>query len=179
MQLNSHTKALIFSILFLGLVLLAFIFLYRKIDANEKKSEAILSEWQNEVSKYNEIKSLNNSVKIITDQKNLLENHFAQSSDVVPFLNMIEKLGLDSGTQTLVTSVEIAADKTSLLVGIKTSGVFETVYKFLTLLENSPYELEFISMDIKKINNQSTASKNINTLSWEGSFKIRLLTFIQ
>ena len=109
----------------------------------------------------------------------MLENHFTQSSDPVPFLNLIEKLGLDSAAKTTVTSVDISPDKASLLVGIKTGGTFESVYKFLNLLENSPYELEFVSMDIQNLDVQNITSKKVKTLGWEGNFKIRLLSFVQ
>ena len=179
MKFNSHLKLLIIPVLFLGIVSFIFIFIFNKININEAKSKEILTEWQSETSKYNEIKSLNNSVKIITNQKNMLENHFTQSSDPVPFLNLIEKLGLDSAAKTTVTSVDISPDKASLLVGIKTGGTFESVYKFLNLLENSPYELEFVSMDIQNLDVQNITSKKVKTLGWEGNFKIRLLSFVQ
>jgi hypothetical protein len=65
-----------------------------------------------------------------------------------------------------------------LLVGVKVAGVFEAVYKFLTLLENSPYEIEFLSMDIHKTLVTDVAGKSVGGSTWEAILKIRLLTFI-
>ena len=178
MNHNSLKKSLVLSILFFLIALFVLIFLYRVIDSNETKSQATLTEWQTEMSKLNEIKLLNNSAKIISEQKDLLETHFAKNSDAVPFLDMIEKLGPTSGTKVEVTSVGVSPDNVTLLVGLKASGSFENIYKFQALLENSPYEVEFDSIDISKSDLKNDSQKNSTKSSWDGTFKIKLITFI-
>jgi len=87
----------------------------------------------------------------MTNSQALLETHFIKSSDVVPFLNTIEALGPAVGASAEIDSVDTSPDGASLIVELQASGSFGAVYKFLTLLENSPYELNFLSMDIHTI----------------------------
>ena len=49
-------------------------------------------------------------------------------------------------------------------MAIKASGSFEALYKFLTLLENSPYELDFISMDIQKLGGEIVAMGTVKEI---------------
>jgi hypothetical protein len=89
-------------------------------------------------------------------------------SNIVPLLDAIEQLALRVKAKSEITSVDFSKDNNSLLLGIKASGSFVPIYKFLMLLENFPYELEFSSVDIKKTDTQ-----------WEAVFKIKILSFTQ
>ena len=115
----------------------------------------------------------------IGKEKILLESHFTQSSNIVPLLNTIEQLSLKVGAKSKVTSVDISKDKTILMVAVGTSGSFNAVYKFLMLLENSPYELEFVSVDMQKTGAPTVSGKIIVSPQWEAIFKIKLLSFVQ
>ncbi len=170
---------LFFSIMFLAFACFAFFFLYKEINDNKKISEKKQIEWQSEADRRDEIKLLEGSIKDISKEKTLLESHFAQSSDVVPFLSTIEQLALSIRAKIEVVSVDILKDNTGLLVGLKASGSFETIYKFLTLLENSPYELEFVSMDMQNLSTQTVSNKKVVNRQWEAFFKVKLLSFIQ
>lgn len=176
MQNDSHHSQkfkktpLILSIMFLAFSCFAFFFLYKEINNNKKIAQETQTKWQDEANRRDGIRSLERLVKSITKEKDLLESHFAQSSNIVPFLDTIEKLAVSSKTKSEVVSVDISQDGSGLLVGLKASGNFEAIYKFLTLLENSPYELEFISVNIQKLSAQA---------GWEATFKIKLLSFIQ
>jgi len=178
MQNNFKKTPLFLSILLLIFFCVAFFFLNRLINNQVATSDKILSEWQKEASRREEIKSLNRSIQTIENEKSLIETHFAQSSNIVPFLDTIEGLAPKVGAQAEVTSVDIAKDNTGLMVGIKLSGSFESIYKFLLLLENSPYELEFVSMDIQKTLIKVDPNSKVKTFPWEAVFKIKLLSFI-
>ncbi len=156
----------------------AFFLLYQKINNNNKKTEQENLTWQTEARRRDDIKFLNHSLQKITENKVLFETHFAESSDIVPFLNMIEKLGPKVGAKTEVNSVDILTNKTGLVVGLKASGSFEAIYKFIMLLENSPYELDFLLMDVHKLTIEVVPGKNIKSSDWEAVFKIQLLSFI-
>ena len=143
------------------------------------KAQLAENEWQTEAMRRDEIRTLEHSVKIIEGERAQLETHFAQSSDVVPFLDTIEKLSSKAGTKAEVTSVDIAKDNTGLLVGMKASGSFAGVYKFLTLLENSPYELEFDGVDMHQQTILGDGKKVATVRTWNVIFKIKLLSFVQ
>jgi hypothetical protein len=166
-----------------GLILLSLccisVYLYRIINANNQKAESDMATWQTEANRRNDITSLNKSLEQVSSDRTLLATHFAQSSDVVPFLNTIEQLAPTVGAQAEVDSVNTGTNNNQLIVELKATGSFVQVYKFLTLLENSPYELNFLSMDIHKSSLTDAPSKNVTASNWEAVFRIQLLSFTQ
>ena len=58
---------------------------------------------------------------------------------------------------------------------IESKGSFESLYKYITLLENAPYELEISSFVLSK-ENSNVLTGNI---AWSLSLKIKLLSFVQ
>lgn len=177
MKNNSH-KILLFisaiSLLFSGS---AFVFLYKKINDNNEKKQREAINLQTETRKRDDLASLHQSLEKNAPERALLENHFIKSSDIVPFLNMIEELAAKAGVAAQIDSIDANKNNSELTVGLKTSGSFELVYKFLTLLENSPYELDFISMDLHK-SYAGAPDKSVKSPGWEAVFKIQLLSFI-
>jgi hypothetical protein len=168
---------LLLSIIFFIVFSAIFVFLYGKINDNNQKAQQDMIKWQQEASRRDQIISLDRLLQNISGDRAQLETHFAKSSDVVPFLDTIEKLAPKVGAVAAVDSVVVGTNNTSLSVGLKASGSFESIYKFLTLLENSPYELDFISMDIHNLA-PDTSVKNVQSSKWEAVFKIQLLSFV-
>lgn len=177
MKNNSIKISLLVSLSLFCVLLFTFFFFYKKINDNIQQSQSKEVEWQAEAERRDEIKTLDNAIKIIEKERTQLETHFARSSDVVPFLNTIEKLGSRAGAKTDIISVRISEDRMSLIVDMKASGSFLGLYRFLTLLENSPYELEFVAMNLG--NGVSLDSSNTKSSKWEATFKVKLLNFIQ
>ncbi|MFA6177706.1 MAG: hypothetical protein WC694_02320 [Candidatus Paceibacterota bacterium] len=172
---NNFQKILIFTSLTFLLFGFVFLFFYQEINDHNQKTQQDTINLQTETFRRNNIASLNQSLQEITPDKVLLDSHFVKSSDIVPFLNLIEKVASEVGVFIQINSVDSKENNSELIVGLKISGRFEAIYKFLTLLENSPYELEFLSMDIKKLTVSETNTKDSN---WEAVFKIQLLSFI-
>jgi hypothetical protein len=147
--------------------------MYNEISNIKQSSDQKLIEWGTEAARRDEIKSLDNLMRKIEEQKKQVETHFIQSSNPVPFLDTIEKLASSVNAKNLVSSVDISQDGQFLIVGMNVAGSFESFFKFLTLLENSPYELEFILVDIQRDNIDSKIG------GWSAVLKIKLLTFIK
>lgn len=176
---NKFKKILIFTPIIVFIVLtVAFYFLYKEIQIKNTNAEKVLSEWQIEDSRRNEIKNIMRSVKIIEQDNDLLQTHFAKGSDVVPFLDNIDSFAPKVNSENEVISVEITKEKNELVVGINVLGSFESVYRYLTLLENSPYEIEFTGVDIQTNDKGFKSDKTGKIFPWEGMFKIKLLSFI-
>ncbi len=185
MQEHLKKVPLILSAMVLIILSATIFLLYEKINSNTEKANITMAEVEDENNKRYEVKLLKNSIKTIKEDSILLKTHFAQSSDVVPFLDTLENLATKVGIKAETASVEIAPDNLSLLVKINTFGSFESIYKFLTLLENSPYELEFTGFDIQKeelgtILPDTTISKDTKKQNskWRATFNIKLLSFI-
>ncbi len=179
MQFIFQKKSLILSILFLIFSCFIFIFLYKNINDNERTLQLTQEKWQMEVARRENTKSLIDSVKAVEFERTLLETHFVQSSNIVPLLEMIEKIAREAGTKADVTSVDPAENNSSLEIKMLASGSFETIYKLITLLENSPYSLEFTSADIQNMNAQNASAGKVNRVSqWTASLRIKVLSFV-
>ncbi len=179
MKSNIPKIQLLFSALFFLISFSALFFFYRTINANNKGAAEKEGQWQSEAARRDGIRALDSSVKAVETQRTQLETHFAKSSDIVPFLDTIEGLAPQTGVVASVTSVAIAADDSGLLVGMSASGTFGGLYKFLTLLENSPYELEFDGVDLRSAPLLSGGGKNTSVPPWDLILKMKLLTFVQ
>ena len=135
-------------------------------------AETLDKKWQAESLHREEIKAVDRGLKAIDKDKLELEKHFIKNSDIVPFLNNIEAYAVSVGATAMTTALDLSPDKLNLLVTLQAEGSFQALHRFLTLLENSPYELELSSVDILK---QSTDVSNNSP--WEAHFLIRLLSF--
>jgi len=171
-------KPIIISAILLCITLLGFLYFYRGIDSKNKESQQMETAWQTEALRREEIRTLDNSIKAIEPERAALDTHFAQSSDVVPFLDTLEALAPRASVKTEVTSVDIATDHSGLLVGLKATGSFEGLYKFLNLLENSPYELDFVSMDFQQDQINAT-NKTPQAQNWSMVLNVKLISFVQ
>ena len=172
MQFILQKKSLILSVVFFIFSCLVFLFLYRDINNKKEISQSAQEKWQTENARRENAKSLANLIKTIEPEKTLLETHFAQSSDVVPLLDTIEKLAREVGVEAEVMSIDVIENSSSLIVEVQVSGSFGTIYKLITLLENSPYELEFVLADIKQMD--TMAGK---TPEWTATFQMKVLSF--
>lgn len=178
MSNNFPKIPLLISVILVIFSCVVFIFLYRHINSTDTLAQEVNTEWQAEGQRRDEIKSLDSSIKVIEPERALLETHFAKSSNVVPLLDTLEGLGPKVNANASVTSVDILQDNAGLLVGMKATGSFQGLYRFLQLLENSTYKLEFTSVDIKREDATAQAlAKNKNT-TWDMFLKIKILSFI-
>ena len=169
---------LLISLIFFSFSLATFVFLYTKIQTNHKISKQLEADWRSEASKREETKTLDRSLKMLEEERALLEKHFIKSSDVVPFLDMVEKMAPKVGAKAEISLVDLSKDNSSLTVEMKATGQFEAVYKFLTLLENSPYELDFMLISMQRLG-EVNPDGGVQSALWSGIFKVKLLSFIQ
>ncbi|MFH1608798.1 MAG: hypothetical protein ABH951_02140 [Patescibacteria group bacterium] len=185
MQIKFKKKYIILSVIILLIFTALFYFLYKEIQVKNKNSEKILTEWQIEDARRNEIKTILKSIVIIEEDNQLIETRFAKSSNLVPFLDTIDSFASKVAGENEFISVEIVPETKELILGLRVLGSFESVYKFITLLENSQYEIEFIKVDVKKAVGQNskgttgiTSEKTGKIYEWEGFLTIKLLTFL-
>ena len=172
--------SLILSLLFLCVSLVAYFYAYKTINNNDAETRTKEAAWNKEAQRREEIRQLDNSIRIIANERATLETHFARSSDVVPFLDTIEALAPAVDALAEVTSVEILKDHTGLLVGMSAEGTFQSLYKFITLLENSQYEIEFVWMDIKRQSDLPAEGSRVSVAPiWDLVLRLKLLTFVE
>ncbi len=170
MHIHSQTKQFILATSFFVVSLIGFFLLYSEIQKTEKISSEKLAAWSLEAARREEIKSLDNLMKNIEGEKVLIDGHFAQSSNPVPFLDTLENLASSVGAKNTVSAISVTKDSGSLVVEMNASGNFESFYKFMTLLETSPYGLEFMSVNMNKGDTSG---------EWTAILKVKLITFVK
>ena len=178
MKNNFEKIKLIVAIIFFILLSVALVFLYQLTDGNRQKGQQDYITYQTEKLRHGDLATLNSSLSTIQDEQNSIQTHFAKSSDVVPFLDNMETLAGEVGATASVDSVDAPADNSGLAVNLKASGSFESLYKFLTLLENSPYELNFLGVDFHQLDQSNASGKSVPSAKWEVILKVQLVTFI-
>ena len=177
MQKNFPIIAISTSFVFLMVSSFLFFHFHRQIDTNKNEFQTRCEEWKNEAIRRDEIRKLDNSVKVIEPERAKLDTHFANGSDIVPFLNTVEGLATKANVKAEVTSVDISGNGSGLLVGASAKGTFAGLYKFVTLLENSAYEIEFVGVQMNREAGVSVSSKSPSSTQWNAVLKIKLLSF--
>ena len=169
MKINFQKLPFLLAIAFLVFSSGLFYFLYNKIQDNHTSIKEINIKIKEEESYMGELRALGHGIKTIESEKLELEKHFVSSSNFVPFLDTIENLALKVGATAETTSVDISQDKLNLTVDLDIKGSFVSLYKFITLLENSSYELEVVSLDLFKETTQ---------MFWEVKIVLKLISFV-
>lgn len=166
---NKRIIFLILSLLFTIISCLIFYFFYNEILENKKSTEVLYNEWKTEENRREIIKSLDRTISKIQDKKSKIESHFVSSSDVVPFLDFFEKSAFLVNAKSEVSSVSIPNDNSTINVSLNVNGTFDSIYKYVNLIENAPYELQINSFTLNKIGNPNI---------WNLNLQIKLLSFI-
>jgi Tfp pilus assembly protein PilO len=172
MQNKSHIIILIVSMVFCAVIAGATWFMYAWTEKKYSEIETAQAAWKGEEARRAQIRDLERTLDDLALEQQELERHFSRSADVVPLLDTLERAGTSSGASAEVLSVDRIDEGNSIEIGIRATGTFAAVYKFILLLENAPYELEFTSLDIKRTFSDGEEVK------WEGFFKVKILSFL-
>jgi len=166
---------LIFSIIILLLATTSFFVLRKEIQSKDQRATEFKLEAENEFSKKENATTLVNFVEANEANIEEIDKFFVYQEDVVPFLQFVESLGVRTKSDVEVSSVEVAKDDSNLFVGIDIEGSFESVYKFIKLLENAPYKVEILDLNIR---NLSTGAGEDSPPSWRGNIRVRIISFL-
>ncbi len=170
---KTHYIYTFLSFVLLICVLVGTYFSYKKILSVKEEIAQKQSKWQIEENRRNEIKNLERSVKNLAEEKKDLDSHFVGSDDPVAFLNSLESMALSVGAVAEVSTVGTNNDS-GLVVNLRATGGFDSLYKFLTLIENSQYIMEIQNMSIST---NISEVKNLSVNKWDMNVQLKLITF--
>ena len=151
-----------------------FFYLHKGIRRNEQVFMDAQSAWQREEQRLAEIRSIDRSIGMVQEEKLEFESHFANSLDIVPFLDDLEALARQAGAFAEVTSVKERPGDIGLDVSLRANGKFDAIYKMLRLIENSHYEIKVISSDM-----QIDSIAGPESSDWRAVFQLRLITYLE
>ena len=176
MDKKTNKINLLFSIIFFALSCGLFYFLYWGVNNNRKVFSEAEHAWKREEDRLEAIRTIDRSIKTVEMEKLEFESHFARKSDIVPFLDSLEGLARDVGAVAEVVSVDTGSSNSNLTLAIQASGSFDSIYKFLTLLENSYYELQIINFSMQR---DSFSGISVNKYpKWKAVITIKLISYL-
>lgn len=177
-----YVKSLIFSGLFLVSMSLGLFFLYRGTNINHGVYEQLTNDYKAEEKRREEIQSLNKAISEIDTEIAKLDSHFIKENQkdeqIALYLSSLEELAVSVGSKAEVTSVETPNDKIkNFSISLRVEGSFNSIYKFLLLLENSKYELDITSARILRESGGEVLADG-ELPKWRADFKIKVLSFL-
>ncbi len=172
MKISKATKYLLSISVFLILSIGVWVILYRQIEKNKKTTRELQTQLEEDIATKQKSQSLQRLMNELGQERNAFASHFVKNTDIVPFLNTIESLANQVGAEAVINTVDTPEDPPSLLIGIKASGSFEAIYKFMALLESAPYELQILGFDLKK----GGASEE-EADSWSATLEVKVVSF--
>jgi hypothetical protein len=177
-----YIKNLILSGLFFALICIGFFFLYREINKNHLLFETLSNDYRAEEDRRKEIQSLNKAITEIEKEITELDSHFIKESEkdeqVALFLGSLEDLATKVSAKAEVTSVEVPNDKIkNFFISLRLEGSFNSIYKFLLLLENSRYELDVVSVKILRESGGENLKEG-ELPKWRADFKLKINSFL-
>jgi len=176
-SLNKIIIKFVPAVIFITICTIGFFYILNSVKSLNIDTASVDEQIQSEISRRNNIEALNEDLKNIAPQREMLNTHFAVDSDVVPFLDNLQALSIKAGSPSEVSSVDLNKDDGHLEVSMKTEGSFTSIYKLLELLENSPFEIDFSSVHLDSIVLSEADKKLGKTGGWSASFDLTLLSF--
>ena len=100
-----------------------------------------------------------------------LTSYFVDAGNVVPFLETVEGYGKTVNASTSFTTVQMQKDPTYLKVTVTARGSFQSIYRFIGMLEAAPYETAIQGVDIRQVLPDGLQSEQAATQStnWDAT----------
>jgi hypothetical protein len=171
------TFFLIFSIITLIAVALLFTFFFKAIkNKNEHISIAVTTLEEKMKEKENAI--LNASkVTEIKEIQSTINGYFVDPNKIDTFVDYLEKIGLNLGSNLLVNNIEIPPNtKNTISFKISITGTFQNVMRTVTLIENIPYQINVTRVYFNKKEKASIPDENVKPLIWQADVSFNILS---
>lgn len=167
MKINSKIF-LIFSFTVLVFVIFGGWFLFNRISVLDKSIGETNISILNFTNDIKNLKSMESFLRESSEERKVLERAFVSEDGLVKFIEDLEENGKESGVDVEVNLATVSQDQSdSPSFRIESRGSFSSVYKYLTSLENLPYEIS--------INRTSLDSEGEG--KWRGIYEIKLLSY--
>ena len=170
--LRRKNKELLIVTLLLNLVALGgYGFLLHEIKGKNEHISNLVNDIELQSKKERVINSVKALVVETSPLREKLSRYLVEKEGAVSFIELLEHLGKNRGVSVMISSVEKVPQEgteqvETLLLGLKASGTWQDVIRFLGLLELLPYEAQV---------EQLTLSKSEKASPWQITLSLRTL----
>jgi len=162
MNKNNTNFILISSALLLIFFAGSFFYFFNVIKNKNKHISAVSVALDKKISEKNNINILEKKMGELIDIKNNVSSHIVDPTRVDIFVESLEQIGVNSGTELFVKNVSVSKkEKNIIQVSLSIKGSFVNVTKAIILLENSPYSIIVSSFYLNKDMEQDSGLSSI------------------
>jgi hypothetical protein len=174
---NQNSLIILLIVVILGLFA-AYYFIYIYMNSLGQQVYDLKTTSEQKVQQEQEMNSVANSVKMLTDQMNAVDSYFIPPDGEVAFIEETESQAKTFGLTSSVDSVAIENSNyliskhfEYLILKVSTTGTWADTYRFLSFLSNLPYQLSVDHADITVALDNGKKSLPV----WSGVFSVRIL----
>lgn len=185
MKKNYATPILIFSSLVTILTICLFIFFLKVIENKDQHASAVLTTLQEKMKEKENAIIFAEKVSEIKLLRDSINSHFVDPNKIDMFVNYLEEMGLEFGSEVLVKNIEIPPKtKNTIIFNLSINGTFKEVMRTITFLENIPYKINITQVYLNKDMEQQVPgtqgvagnNKIIETPMWQADISFNILS---
>lgn len=176
MGLFARTKSMaLISVLVAVVSVALFGFLVDRIFRLNRAAAQLATDIQTESERDEQLRSLGKLLEQLESEETALDIRFVDTEGIVPFIESVERMGVDAGIAVEVASVSIDPDTDTnrphewLKISLWAQGSWSKLFHFLMLLETVPYAVKLDQVGLTWEESDAVSSGG----QWEGTFIIR------
>lgn len=151
MKNNHTTTILIFSIIITIVVACLIVFSLRVIKNKNIHTSAVITTLQEKMQEKEDTTIFAEKFTEIELTRDSINSHFVDPNNINKFVDYLENLGLNMGSEVLVKSIEVPANtQNTISFKVTINGTFQKVSATIALLENIPYQVEITQIYLNK-----------------------------
>ena len=174
------TRATFWILLAIALISVAgYVFLFKQLKAVNAANVALTQDSNAILAEQSQIGVIKQSLSETDARRATLDSYFVDPNNVVPFLETIEGYGKTAGVTTTFSEVQLADKPTHLTVTVDAHGSFTNIYRFVSMLEAAPYQMQVAEADIQaaappgSLNPQNTVPA---ITTWDSAITLSVLS---
>lgn len=182
------TYLLIFSAIVTILAVGLFVFFYKIIENKNLHASTVLTTLQGKMKEKEDAILFAEKVAEIKSLQNSVNGYFVDSNKIDTFVNYLEDIGPNFGTEVTVKNIEIPPKtKNTIIFDVAVSGTFKGVMKTITFLENILYKVNitqiYLNKDVVEQSQQTMGTdgaiikeKVPSTQTWQADVSFNILS---
>jgi len=182
MKKNNTILILIFSIIATILAVCLFIFFWKVIENKNEHISVVLNTLEEKMKEKEDAMTFAQKITEIKLLQDSIDSHFLDSNKIDRFVDYLEEIGLELGSDVSVESIEILSESENIIsVQLSTVGTFQEVMETIAYLENIPYQVDitqiYLNRNMKQENIQTTGKNKVPSVqTWQANVSFNILS---
>lgn len=139
------------------MAIVVLVFFFKIIENKNKHTSAVLSTLNEKILEKENAETLKEKIIEIESTYIKINDHLFNKESVDTFVSYMEDLGNSVGADISVKSIDSIKNQKNLMqVKVYSYGMFSSVMKSISLIENMPYKIDIIQVYLNKDLNKNT-----------------------